>query len=153
MRCALFFLALSGVWGQTLEVTPSSVDRGSANIFRILLKTSPGKEPAALQWEIAAPAEIAIELAGIVASGEVEGVGKALTCAAKKGAEAGRAYACVLVGGVKPIPGGAIAIVRYTADTRARAGEVKVRVEKAAGASVDLRKLPIIDASGIITIR
>jgi hypothetical protein len=153
MRCVVVLLALSRAWGQTMEITPSSVERASANIFRILLKTSPGKEPAALQWEIAAPAEITIEFAGIVASSEAEGAGKTLTCAAKKGAEAGRVYACVLAGGVKPVPEGAIAIVRYSAGARAQAGEVKVRLEKAAGASVDLRKLPIADASGVITIR
>jgi len=149
----MFLLALSGVWGQSLEITPSSVDRGSANIFRILLKYSSGKEPAALQWEILAPPEIMIELAGIVVGSEAEGAAKALTCAGKKGAEAGRAYACILAGGVKPIPEGAIAIVRYSAGPKAEAGQLKVRIEKAAGASVELKRLSIADASGMITIR
>ena len=153
MRFVLALLAMTGAWGQSLEVTASAVDRGSANIFRILLKSAAGKEPTALQWELAVPAQITIEVSGMVTGDAAEGAGKSLTCAAKKSEGAGRIFACVLAGGLKAIPEGAIAIVRYQAAEKAPPGKITVRLENAVGVSADLKKIVVSSGTGVITIR
>jgi hypothetical protein len=153
MRFVLALLAVTGAWGQSLEVTPSAVDRGSANIFRILLKSAAGKELAALQWELMVPVQITIEVSGIVTGDAAEGAGKSLTCAAKRSDEPGRIFACILAGGLKTMPAGAIAIVRYAAAENASPGSALVRVEKAVGISADLKKIAVSSGDGVITIR
>jgi len=153
MRFVIALLAVTGAWGQSLEVTASAVDRGSANIFRILLKSAAGKEPTALQWELAVPAQITIEVSGMVTGDAAERAGKSLTCAAKKSEGAARIFACVLAGGLKAIPAGTIAIVRYEAAAKASPGKVTVRLEKAVGVSADLKKVAVSSGTGVITIR
>jgi hypothetical protein len=140
-------------WGQTLEMPPVVVDRGSANIFRIVFNPRADKPVAALQWELIAPGSLKIEAAGIVSSSGVDTSGKSITCSNRVVPKDGEVSLCILAGGTQPIPGGAIAIVKFTAAADAKPGPAIVRLQKIQGVSLDLNKVAIADTSATMTIR
>jgi hypothetical protein len=140
-------------WGQTLEMPSVAVDRGSANIFRIVFNPRADKPVAALQWELVAPGSLKIEAAGIVSSSGIEAAGKSITCSNRAIPQDGEVSLCILAGGKQTIPGGAIAIVKFTAATDAKPGQAIVRLQKIQGVSSDLKKVAIADTSATMTIR
>ena len=138
---------------QTIEITPTTVQRGSANVFRIILKTHPEKPIVALQWNLVYPEGLRIELSGIVSGSASEAAGKSTACVLKPSKGTNHLLSCIVAGGVKPFPAGAIALVRFEAAKNAPKGEMTVILEKIVGVSPSLESVPIPVTKAAIAIR
>ena len=153
IHAALVLSLCSTALAQTLEITPVTVDQGSANIFRIVLKPKAEKPIAALQWELVYREGIRIEPSGVVPGTASEAAGKSLTCARKPAAGADSILACILAGGVQTISAGAIAIVRFEAVKDSPKGERNVAVQKIIGVSPTLESIPVETTKASISVR
>jgi hypothetical protein len=138
---------------QILEMTPAAVDQGSANIFRIILKPGAEKPLAALQWDLVYRNGLRIEATGVVTGAASEQAGKSVTCAARPPEGANYRLVCILAGGVKEIPAGPIAIVRFEAGSDAPKGEMLVSLEKGSGVTPGLESVPVGSTKTSIHIR
>ena len=78
----LLFLCMMSA-AQTVEISPVTVNSGSANIFRITLKPLPGKPLAALQWDLVYRDYFRIEPSGVVSGEASESAGKSVICVRK----------------------------------------------------------------------
>jgi hypothetical protein len=152
--CFALLLTVFTIPGQTLEVNPVSVSPGSANIFRVLLKTNPAKPLAGLQWDLVYPAaRLRIELAGILPGSAAEAAGKSITCA-RRPSDANTAHVtCILAGGVRPVSAGVLAIVRLDAEPRAPKGVITVGLEQVVGVSASIESIPIASVTVKVKIR
>ena len=153
IRCALVMVVCLTASAQTLEVTPAAVDRGSANILRIVLKPSVEKPIAALQWYLVYREGLRIEPSGVVAGSASEAAGNSVTCAPKPSDGANHRLVCIIAGGVQALPAGAIAIVRFEAAKDTPAGKMNVDLEKVIGVSPSLESVPMEGTKVSITIR
>jgi hypothetical protein len=140
-------------WGQTLEISPVTVERGSANIFRIVLDPRVDQPIAALQWELLVPSGLEIEPKGIVTGAAADAAKKSMRCSNQSESKQGRISACILAGGVQEIQAGAIAIVKFAAKADAQPGKAVVRLQRVQGVSADLKRVVIADTNAEITIR
>jgi hypothetical protein len=138
---------------QTLEMSPVTVDRGTANIFRITLKPRPGKPIAALQWHLVYRDRLRIDPAGMVPGEASELAGKSLICVRKAPEGANQRVACVLAGGVQALSAGVVAIVRVEAAPNASKGDELVKFENVTGVSPSLEPIPTEGGKTSITIR
>jgi hypothetical protein len=120
---ALLFFLCTSAFAQKLEITPVNIERGSANIFRIVLRANPEKPIAALQWDVVYQDGLKIEPSGVVPGTATERSGKSVTCARRPSVDGKSALRCMLAGGVQAIAAGAIAIVRFEAAKDAPKGE------------------------------
>jgi len=153
IHAALVLSLCSTALAQSLEITPVTVDQGSANIFRIVLKPKAEKPIAALQWELVYRDRIRIEPSGVVPGTASEAAGKSLTCARKPAGGADSILACILAGGVQTISAGAIAIVRFEAVKDSPKGERSVAVQKIIGVSPTLESIPVETTKASISVR
>jgi hypothetical protein len=122
----------------------------------VVIDSSQGKAPVALQWEFSVPPAIAIKVADITIGKAAESAQKSLICAmsAKKPAVPGGVrYACILAGGQAPIGTGPIAIVQYRAQADVGDAPIRVAIENIVGASADLNRIAIQNVDAIIQIR
>jgi hypothetical protein len=138
---------------QTLEVMPAAVDRGAANIFRILLKPRAEQPIAALQWDLVYQEGLRIEPSGVVSGSAAETAEKLLTCAARPAQGVSRRLTCILAGGVQPLTAGAIAIVRFEAPASTPAGKMNVELERVTGVSPSLDRVAVEGTRTTIVIR
>ena len=141
-------LAVATVWGQTITVSPATVEKGSANIFRIEFKPRSDKPVVALQWEMTPPRGIQIEAAGVVSGTATDAAGKSVHCSSRDAS-----CICILAGGNQPLKEGPIVIVKFTAANDAPLGAGIIRIRKIQGVSPDLQALPIAEANATITVR
>lgn len=153
ISAALLLPLCSTAFAQTLEITPATVDRGSSNIFRIVLKPRAEKPIAALQWELVYREGIRIEPAGVVPGTASETAGKSVTCARKPPDGANSILACILTGGVQTLSAGAIAIVRFEAAEDTPKGERTIALEKIVGVSPTIKSTPVESTRSSISIR
>jgi hypothetical protein len=153
IRLIIALFGIIAVRAQTLEIPSASVDRGSANIFRIMLKSQAQKPITALQWELTIPSGLRVTTDGIVLGDAAESSGKSVACSNRTDTKNGTVYACIVAGGLKPIHGGTVAIVKFSATGDSKAGAVTIGLQRILGVSGDLQKVPIADASTAITIR
>ena len=115
MRYAALVVVCTGVWAQSLQVSPSTTTRGALNSFLIKINSPPGKEPVALQWTLRVADGITITTRDVRAGSAAESADKSITCAAtKQDAEKESAFMCIVADGLKPIPNGPVAVVTYT---------------------------------------
>jgi hypothetical protein len=149
----LLSLCMTG-FAQMLEITPVTVDRGSANIFRIILKPRAEKPIAALQWDLVYREGLRIEPSGVVPGAASETAAKSVRCTSRP-SDGGANYrlACILAGGVQALSAGVIAIVRVEAAKDAPSGEKIVDLEKVVGVSPGLEPIPVESTKASITIR
>ena len=155
-RGVVFVLASAGLWAQSLSIPPSTVTRGASGSLLLTLESPQGKAPLALQWEFTFPPNVMVDPADIAAGSAAESAQKALTCRAverTKDAGQGSVYGCILAGGQKPIPNGPVAAVRYRVPLEIRQIAEKVRVEKAIGATADLKKVELEGTQAVITVK
>lgn len=150
----LMYLSLSAAgWAQTIEVEPVTATQGSANILRMSLKPQADRSVAALQWEFLYPNSLRIEPPGVVTSGAAEAAGKTVLCVLRPRRESNHVLACVLAGGVAPLPAGTIVIVRFVATPEAARGVANVRIEKIVGASPSVERIVLENVKVAVTIR
>ena len=141
------------LYGQSIEIPPATATRGAAQIFRIAFKARADRPIASLQWEIVCPASLQIEVAGVVSGSVAESAGKTLACASRKSAPGEKVLSCVLAGGVKPLPEGTVAIVRFVPAANAPKKVFHIRLEKIVGVSPKLDQVVIPGTSGEITVK
>jgi hypothetical protein len=146
----LLFIALR-LCGQTLqlpnEVTATS---GSEAVLKLTLSAVHLKLTA-MQWDIVIPAEqTTLEVHSVGEAGQ--SAEKVLQCAGD-GRATGKihTYRCILAGGVKPIPSGDVAELRFK--IRRDAGPIKVRIEHAKGVTADLKGTDFAPSEGTIVVR
>lgn len=151
-RCWLVCVAMTAAWGQTVQIPPVTVNRDSANILRLLYTGRADQPVSAIQWELVVPKEVRIDAADVAPGTAAESAGKSISCSNRTTA-AGKLCICVLIGGVKPIPDGAIAIVKFSTAADAPTGAATVKLQKILAVSVDLKKMPLTDAAGTIKIQ
>ena len=137
---------------QNLEVTPASVDRGSANIIRVVFKPSAEHPVTALQWEMVPRGGLRIEPSGVVLGTAAEAAGKKVTCARRPAEGNDRRLRCIMAGGTEPISAGVIAIMKFEAGNTA-AGKFDITFEKIVGVSPSAQPVPIQDMKASITVR
>ena len=153
MRYLFAWITVAAAWGQTLQIPPAAVSRGSANLFRLIFTSAADRRVAALQWELVIPQELQIDTGSVVPGTAAEAAGKSIKCAGRTEPKTGKILTCILAGGADPIQDGAVAIVKFSAAGDAQRGVVTARIQKVIGVSVDLKKITIADAGGAITIR
>jgi hypothetical protein len=137
-------------------MAPSTVTRGASGSLLLTLESPQGKAPLALQWEFTFPQNVVVDLADIAVGSAAGSLQKALTCRAVDSAKdsgQGSVYRCILAGGQKPIPNGPVAAIRYRVPLEVRGIAEKVRVEKALGATADLKAVEIEASQGGITVK
>jgi hypothetical protein len=138
---------------QTLEITPVSVDRGSANIIRIALKPKADKPMVALQFDLAFPPALKIQGTDVVSGDAADSAGKSITCAVHPSPANGSVCTCILAGGQGALQAGTVAIVKFEAAADAAPGAVKLQLQNATGVSPDVKRVPIGNAEATITVR
>jgi hypothetical protein len=145
-------LAVAG-YSQTIGIEPVAVSRGSANIFRMLMKPRADRPIAALQWEFLYPKSLRMEPGGVVPSGAVQASGKTAYCAVLPQRQSEQVLRCVLAGGGQPLPDGTIVIVRFVAESNAPRGAVNVRLEKIVAVSSSVERTALENVVVPVTIR
>lgn len=153
IRCLAYLLLVTPGSAQTIQIEPVAVSRGSANIFRMTLKPRAGQALTALEWEFLFPNSLRIEPAGVVTSGAAEASGKSVACAVRPPRESNQVLACLVAGGVKPLPEGTIVIVRFVAANDAKRGDANLRIEKIAAVSASSDRIMLANIKVLITIR
>jgi len=150
---AVVFFLCATASAQTLEITPATIQRGSANIFRIVLRANANKSIAALQWDLVYQDGLRIEPSGVVPGPATETSGKSVTCALRPSVEGKSALRCMLAGGVKTVATGVIAIVRVEAPRDAPKGERFVEVTEIVGVSPKLESVSIGKTRNAMIVR
>jgi hypothetical protein len=154
IRFTFAWLVVTTAWAQAVTVAPVVVDRGSANIFRLLLKPQRENPVVALQWELAAPRGIQIDPAGAVPGTVSESAGKSISCSNRTDPKDGtRICVCILVGGIQPIQEGVIAIVKFNAASDIPAGQAVVQLQKIEGVTADLKRVQIPGVPVVIKVQ
>lgn len=149
LRVAWLFVTALPVWGQMLHLSAVAGRPGEKVTVELSLDSPAGKAPAALQWETIFPAQL-MEIEGEASETgrAAKESGKSVTCAERKA----YAYVCILAGDQKPIANGPIAIFHFKIRTEAQAGTSAIRIERAEGVTVDLRRLTLKDTAATVTI-
>ena len=153
ISAALLLSLCMTAYAQTLEISPVTVDRGSANIFRITLNPRAEMPIAALQWELVYRDRVRIAPSGVVPGTASEMAGKAVTCVRKAADISHYRLACILAGGAGALSAGVIAIVRVEAAQNAPKGEWLVALENVIGVSPALETIPLKGTKAPITLR
>ena len=113
--------------------------------------TSPaGKAPPILKWDTIFPAQ----LLDVMGNGPQTGKagtdsGKSVSCAMQKP----YSYTCILFGGLKPIPNGVIATIRFKVHMDAQPGKTAIRIQNIEAASEDLKRFNLDNSEGSVEIR
>jgi hypothetical protein len=146
-------LLCNGLKSQTVEIPPAGVDRGGTNIFRILFKSNPGRPVIGLQWELVYADSLQMEASGVVPGDQAETAGKTIVCkpAAPRGTE--NVLRCLIVGGASALSTGTIAIVRFSAPSKAPKGKARIALETVVGVAASTDRVDLEGATGEITIR
>jgi len=109
-----------------------------------MLASPEGKTPVALQWNLSLPAGVTLkETAAGEASASAQ---KSVQCVAASGA--GSEFRCLVVGGEKPIPDGAVAAIRCILGKGLR--EATVRVTHVVGVTQDSKRVDMADTQATV---
>lgn len=150
----IMMLFKSSLLGQNLRLSSAAASRGDQIGVELSLESPGGKEPLALQWETKIPiAQISLIDDKVLTGSTAAEAGKTLTCAVKEKTAETSILRCILAGGQKPIPDGAIAMFRLKISTNAKIGSSSIRVEQPIAVSKDLKQIPLDDVETIIVIR
>ena len=150
------FLCAVGGWGQSLHVPVSEPSAGGEGVLSIELDSPQPKGPTALQWEVAVPAVVAIEVGDLAVGKAAQSAGKSLNCGRKKREDSTPGptrYVCILAGGTAPIPSGAVAEVHYRVREDPDRAPIRVGIENALAVFLDLTQVKMPDADAVIKVR
>ena len=153
--CMAYLTAVTvaaGFGAQPLGIRLSTSVRKESGSFLVLLDSSSGKAPAALQCDLAVPPAVTVTLRDIQLGSAAAAADKALTCAAGKGSAAMVRYTCILAGGHKPIADGPILVIRYVPQKEAGGAPVRIGIEKVLGVSADGTPIQAPDSEAILRI-
>jgi hypothetical protein len=131
----------------------STVAPRDSGSFRVLLESSSGHAPAALQCDLVIPPAVTVSLSNIQLGSAAASAEKTLTCAAGKASAPKVRYTCILAGGSKAIPNGPVLVVYYTPQKQAEGPPVRIVIEKALGVAADGTAIPAPDTEAILRMR
>jgi hypothetical protein len=141
--------------GQSLRVSPVTATAGEWVTIQIFFESAPDREPAALEWDTDIPSsQLELESERMArAPLLVKEAGKALACAVARRRADTQLLHCVLAGGLKSIPSGAIVLLTLKIPEKVQTGTARIRVEHALGVTRDLKELSIDPAEGAVNVR
>lgn len=154
MRFCCWIVCAGGLMAQSLSISPVSAAPGGKTAVEVSVNSPGGSEPLALQWELDFPAQpLVIEPGGPRVAAEAQRAGKSLACTGRwKKAPRTYAYACILAGGQKPIPNGPVAILPFRVAPDAKAGILKIHLERSQAINASRKKVPVKNVEGAVTI-
>jgi hypothetical protein len=143
------------LFAQSLQLSAPSAAPGEWVAIEIALKSPPGKDILALQWEVEIPTrqlDLANERAmrAVIA---VQDAGKSVTCAVPKENPDARTLRCVLAGGQKPIPDGKVTSLSLKLLENAQPGPIKVRLQNAMAVGRDMERVPLEPVETTVTVQ
>jgi hypothetical protein len=137
-----------------LKLSPVSAVPGSVAAVRLELDSPAGEEPVALQWELFYPSpKLGIEDGDLIVGSVAGSAGKSLVCAGRVESAAVYVYRCILAGGLKRIPNGAVAVINFRVRSHAQPGPATVRIANALAVAMDTKEVPIQPTEADVTIR
>jgi hypothetical protein len=143
------------LFAQSLQLSAPAAAPGEWVAIEMALKSPPGKDILALQWEVEIPArQLDLEneraMRTVLA---VQDAGKSLTCALPKETPEARTLRCILAGGQKPIPDGKVSLFSLKILEFTQPGTIRVRLQNAVAVSGDLDRVPFDPAETTVTVQ
>jgi hypothetical protein len=153
----LWLAACSGthLYAQSLQLSAPTAAPGEWVAIEIALKSPPGKDILALQWEVEIPAK-QLDLANertMRAVITVQEAGKSVTCAVPKETRDARTLRCILAGGQKPIPDGKVTLLSLKILENAPPGPIRVRLQNAMALGRDMERVPVEPVETMVTVQ
>jgi len=148
---ALFFSLSLHAQSLQMQVQPST-SSGKDGTATVQLVPQPGKEPLALQWELSFPESIQIDPRASAGEAAAK-AGKSIRCeilANRQGKT--QTCRCILAGGVQPIEGGAVGVVKYAGARNFRPGRYELELKKAFAVTSDMKKLLLKDTRAQVVL-
>jgi len=137
-----------------LRLSTISAAPGSVASVRLELDSPAGEEPQALQWELSYPSpKLGLEDGDLVAGSVATSAGKALVCAGRVESAAEYVYRCILAGGLKVVPNGAVAVINFRVRSHAEPGPATVRISNALAVTIDGKEVLLQPTEADVTIR
>ena len=131
-----------------LQANPAGKD----GLATITLASPPGAEPVALQWEFSLPVPMVMDSRAAAVGEAARQVQKFVRCeilANRQGKD--QTCRCILAGGVKTIPNGAVATLPYNV-RNSRPGRYALEMKKALAVNADGKKAVIKDTRAEIVV-
>ena len=148
--------SVTSALGQTLRLTSAAGKVGESITVQVALQSSSADiQPAALQWEARIPS-IELQRQGGPPEWSVQPAkhsGKSLTCISTGNLAENLILRCVMAGGDKTIPSGAVGRLTFRISEQAPAGKAQIRLEHVLAVTRDLKQFPLPDAVAVLTIR
>ena len=141
--------------GQSLQLSAPKAAPGEWITIEISLKSPPGKEILALQWEAEIPArKLDLEPARIMrAVLAVRDDGKSITCAVIQESRDARTVRCILAGGQRTIRDGIVALFSLKILENVQPGTARVRLQNAVAVSRNLERVPLETSETTVTVQ
>jgi hypothetical protein len=152
MRLLLLFSTFTPIWAQSFQILPAPPSGTNRGVFQIMIVTPNPPRPASLQWSIRASEGVAIDVQDIKAGSSTKEAEKSLTCApvmSKDEQIRERKWVCILAGGVRSIPDGAVAVVAFSV---AQGAQAMVNVGNGLGASADGKAIAFVGAEATLRV-
>jgi hypothetical protein len=157
MKCFMAYLAAVTVtatlWAQSARIRFSFSTGSDSGSFLVLVDSSSGSMPVALQCDLVIPPAIRITPSDIQLGSAAAGAGKELSCGAGRISAAMVRYTCILAGGREQIPNGPILAIRYVPLANAGGAPVRIGIEKGLGVLADATAIRVPDSEAISRIR
>ena len=144
-----------GLFAQSLQLSAPTAAPGEWVAIEMALKSPPGKDILAMQWEMEIPAR-QLDLANERAMRTViivQDAAKSVTCAVPKQTRDARIMRCVLAGGQKPIPEGKVTSLSLKILENAQPGPIRVRLQNAVAVSGDLERVSFDPVETTVTVQ
>jgi len=143
------------LFAQSLQLSAPTAARGEWVAIEIALKSPPGKDILALQWEVEIPArQLDLEneraMRAVIA---VQDAGKSVTCAVPNETPDSRTLRCILAGGQRPIPDGRVTSLSLKILENAQPGPIRVRLQNAVAVSRDMERVTFAPVETTVTVQ
>jgi hypothetical protein len=135
-----------------LQVEPGPSGRDGAIVVE--LESPPGKEPLSLQWDFSIPPAVQIDPRS-ASEGEAAGsVQKSPQCAVQVDYSGAKSQfcRCIVAGGLRALPNGPVAIVKYSALGKTKPGRYEVEIQKAFAVASGVKRAPLKNVRAQIVI-
>lgn len=150
----LVVFSSSLVRGQALKLSSTSGSPGDRVTIEFSLESVRGREPVGLQWETRIPdGWLAPDGEGMMIGPAAQRAGKELKCTTASKDDKGFRFLCLLSGGQKRIPNGAVALLKLRIPSNPPRGSETVRAEQIIAVSGDLKSVSVAAAISNIYVR
>jgi hypothetical protein len=118
------------------------------------LESLPGKEPLSLQWDFSVPLALQIDPRSASAGEAAGSVQKSTQCAIQVDYSSAKSQfcRCIVAGGLRALPSGPVAIIKYSALRKTKPGRYEVEIQKAFAVASDVKKIPLKNVQAHIVI-